>query len=382
MTAVSSRPSSATATRPATGTPGWLLAVWAWFASRLALGVVVWAGNTLLATSLTVVDVAVLWDGAWYLSAAEGYQTAVAPPGEPTGQINIAFFPVLPLILRAVSAVTGLSFEVAGVVVNLVAGAVAAALIWKVVERCADADTADRAALLFCVFPGTVLLSYVYSEPLMLVFAAGCLLALLNRRWAAAGLLAALATATRPNALALLLPCAWAAVAAIRRRDEWKAVLAPLLAPLGFVAYMGWLAVVTGQPDIWFRVQREGWGEQLDFGRRTLEIVIEALTEPGPLHMTSRLRVAGVAVSVAGAVALWRWRPPAVLWLYAFGVIAMAAAGFTLGPRPRFVITAFPLIAAIAWAVRGRRFQVLLACTGLLSGLVTLLYMLPGYTTP
>src|SRR5207244_3212191 len=117
------------------------------------------------------------------------------------------------------------------------AGLVAVLLLWKLIASLVDRQAADRGVALFCFFPGAIAFSLPYSEPLMLALGIGCLTALLRRQWVLAGILAGLATATRPNALALILPCTWAAGEAIRSRRQWRALIAPAFAPLGTVLF-------------------------------------------------------------------------------------------------------------------------------------------------
>src|SRR5207253_1167110 len=126
-------------------------------------------------------------------------------------------------------------------------------LLWRLLARIWGREVADRGTALFCFFPGSFVLSMVYSEPLMLALAIGCLLALLDRRWLVAGVLAGLATGVRPNAVALVAACAWAAAVAIVKRREWRALVAPLLAPAGLVAFFAFLWARTGRPDAWIR---------------------------------------------------------------------------------------------------------------------------------
>jgi hypothetical protein len=84
------------------------------------------------------------------------------------------------------------------------------------------------------------------------------------------------------------------------------------------------------------------------------------------------LLAVGAAAVLAGAWALWRWRPPAALPLYAAGVIGLTAIAQTLGPRPRFVFTALPLVWALAVWARGGWFRLLsVASTGGLAVLST-----------
>ena len=358
----------------------------AWFGSRLLLLAAVAAGARRYATGQSVVDALHLWDGNWYLSAAAGY----APPSPALSdlpQTNIAFFPAYPLLARAVGALPGVTLRGGAIALNLVLGAVVAVGLWWLVHRLSGDRAADRAVLLWCFFPGSVVLSMVYAEPLMLVFAVGCLLALLDRRWLLAGSLAALAGATRPNGIALAAACAWAAGAALRHSDrdgrrDWRALVAPALAPLGFAGYLGWLWWRTGAATIWLRTQKEGWGEEVDFGRRNLGEVLLVLQDPGGVPLTVLLQVAGLAVAVAGLAALWRWRPPGSLTAYTLAVLALAMVSQTLGARPRFVLTAFPLVAALAWAARGRLFAALLAAAAALSAVLAVVYTVPLVAVP
>ncbi len=49
------------------------------------------------------------------------------------------------------------------------------------------AEAARRAVVLFCLFPGSVIFSMVYAEGIVIPLAAGCILALQQRRWMLAG---------------------------------------------------------------------------------------------------------------------------------------------------------------------------------------------------
>ncbi len=79
-------------------------------------------------------------------------------------------------------------------------------LLWKIVVLDWNADVARRAIWIYLCFPSTFFLSGAYSESLLLVAAAGSLLAARRRQWRAAGLLAALATLTRPVGIVAVVP--------------------------------------------------------------------------------------------------------------------------------------------------------------------------------
>jgi Mannosyltransferase (PIG-V) len=301
-------------------------------------------------------QVITVWDGRWYEKIAlEGYPLTVPQADFYAGtgrqaQTAVAFFPLYPLLVRALDRILPGGADVAGVVLSLVIGAVATVLVWIVAEKVADRRVADRAAILFAFSPGAFVLSLVYAEGLLIVLAAGCLLALMERRWVAAGVLAALAGAARPNATAVMLACAWAAGWAIWKHREWRALIAPALAPVGMLAFFVYLWWHTGETRIWFRVQSQGWGERIDFGIANLGVFADVLTRP--LHNPNRLIL---AVSMVGAVVLMvilvRARLPGVLNVYALSGLCLVLASH-INARPRFIFVAFPLMIALAGTIR------------------------------
>lgn len=314
-----------------------------------------------------------VWDAGWYLQiAAHGYVTSLHPV---TGiSPEIAFFPLFPLAVRGVAAVTGLSALAAGVATALVCGAVAAVLIRAVVACLADEEVADRAVALWCFFPGAYVLSLAYSEGLAVACAAACLLALLRRRWVIAGVAAALATATAPDALVLVVCCAWASAAALRRDSarmrDWRSLVAPVLAPLGALGFWAFLWARTGDPLAWYRVEHLVWHGQIAPGA-ALSLVARGFTHPLALDLS--VPALGAVVALVGGVLLWRWRVPVVVWLYAGGVLTLAVLSGPQGARPRFLLAAFPLVAALAWVARGPRFHALLGSSAVLLALLTII---------
>lgn len=295
------------------------------------------------------------WDGGWYLSiASDGYPATVTGDG----QSPIAFFPLFPVAIRHLTGLTGLSPLRAALMLNLVAGCLAAAVIWRLVAELTDRDVADRATALFCFFPGSYVMSMIYSEPLMLALSAGCLLTLVRQRWMVAGLLAALATAVRPNAVALVLACAWAAIGAWRTQ-RWRSLPAPLLAPLGLLAYFAFLWRRTGEAGIWFRVQQGGWEQKFDFGATTLRHAGDVLGSPFQ-DINKLVGVLSLAFVLVAGTLLLRSRLPSLLTVYTAVLVALAFLSEVTGSRPRFLLTAFPLIVAVAKHTRGVTFAMTL----------------------
>lgn len=339
---------------------------------------------TLPATELNLLRALGRWDTAWYIDVARhGYPDAT----HLTRRFeHLAFFPLFPMITRGLSACTGLSLVASGIVLSTFLGALATVLVWRLTLTLADRPAADRAAALFCFFPGAFVFSMAYAESLMLVGIAGSLLALVHRKWVAAGLLAAVATASRPNATGVLLACAWAAGVAISQRREWRSLWAPALAPVGVASFFSFLWWRTGEPLAWFLSERHAWGDRVDLGVAAVQRISDVVQDPhlslDRIALNNLVGALGLVFVVVGVVFLWRWRPSAVVVVYTVPPVVMALASQNVGPRPRLLLGAFPLIIAIAVKTTGRAFVAVLSCSAVLLGALALLTFTTQAATP
>jgi hypothetical protein len=277
--------------------------------------------------------------------ATGGYPSTV-----PHGQSTLGFFPVFPLASRGLAAVTPLSTQTAMLVVGFVSGAVFSIALWQLLLRVATHLEAQRALVLVLFFPGAFILSMAYSEPVMLAFLALSLVDLLDGRWVRAGVWGALATATRPNALALVPAGLFAAWLAYRRGEGRRAFLAPALTPVGFLAFMLFLRVRTGDLFAYFHAQRDGWNMHTDFGATTTRFLWHAARHPTADFNQSQVAI-GTLLVVVLLVYAWR-RVPMVLYVYALAAVALAVSSNEFGARPRAILTAFPLLLPLARPLR------------------------------
>jgi hypothetical protein len=304
------------------------------------------------------------WDGRWFRAlAVNGYPTHIAH-----FQTTLGFFPAYPVAMRLLAGVIGAggytAVTVAGLVISAVGGLVATVLVQELASGWWGEATGRRAAVLFCLFPGSVVFSMLYSEGLLLPLAAGCILALERRRWLAAGALAGLATAVEPDALALVPVCLVAAIVELRHTRQWRPFVAPALSLTGIGAFAAFLWAWTGTPLANYYAQHYGWGEKTD----PFALVHQATTLAGQIsfahfnHPTINLNLVaglvGAVFLVAGAVLLGRERRnvsvAALVWTAAIGLLAVTSE--FVPPNPRLLITAFPVVIVFARAVRGRWF--------------------------
>jgi hypothetical protein len=311
--------------------------------------------------------------------AEHGYPTAIPEQAAQALQSNLGFFPLYPLAVRAMHTL-GLPYPSAGLAVTGLAGLAASILLWLLVRNLSGPTVADRAVALFCFFPGAMVLSLPYSEALMLALSIGCLYALVRRSWIAAGMLAALATATRPNAVALVAACAWAAATEVWRRREWRALVAPALAPLGLIAFFAFLARHTGEAGAYLRTQREGWDQTLE-PTSMIDTFTNFVRHPfADTNVT--VMVFGSLFLAVTLVLLVRSRAPGILLVYTMAVTGMALLTPTMGARPRFLLTAFPLVVVLADRLKPPAFAVLIATSATLLGAFTVLTMTSLLATP
>lgn len=295
-----------------------------------------------------ILGVLTSWDGAWYYKIIRsGYPTSI--PAEVTynmPEARAAFFPVYPLVVNAADFVLPGGDVFAGVFVNFVLGGVAIWLVGLIAKHLFGERVGYRSMLLMAFFPGSVALSLTYSEATLIVLAAACLLMLLREQWLVAGLLAAVGTATRPNGLALVAACAVAAFLAIKHHRQWRALIAPALAPIGFVAFQLYLYIRTDE-WAWFRVQTEAWDEGTSFGftavKNTFEAFIRPLASP-----TDVITAVSVLVTIVLIVAMVKRRLPWPLVAFVVVVLALMVLPSTVTARPRFLFTAFPLLISLA----------------------------------
>jgi hypothetical protein len=317
------------------------------------------------------------WDGGWYLEVAEqGYPHAlVAAPG----QSDHAFFPLYPLLIRAVHGLIGISWVGSALAVNLVASALAMVFIYRLVERLMDSRTALRTVTLISFFPWAFIFSMAYSEGLLLLAAAVCLLALLDERWVVAGLAALAAGAARPNGFVLALPCAWAALTAVRRTRSVRPLVAPLLAPLGILGFFFFLQRRTGDFLANLHARDRGWSmHHFGFQRSQFGKVMSTYLAHPLMDLDRTVGFISLGLVVVCIVLMARRRTPMIIWLYTVPIVALAAYFDTYASTPRFVLTAFPLLAAASRPLRDGAFWVVIGTSAMV---MAVLFCLIGTTT-
>lgn len=308
------------------------------------------------------------WDGAWYQGiAAHGYPEAVAQGQGPLGN-EWAFFPGYPLLIRGVAEVTNLSYNMSGIVVSTLAGAVFAGALWVLVEDRLGYDNARSATTLLCFFPAAYVLGMVYGESVFLALAALCLVAVGRRQWIVAGLVAGMAGAVRSSGVALIVVVVICVGRELwTRRATWRALLGAVLAPMGIAAWMAVQWAQVGSP-IAFIDSQKVWFHKFVWFTTPFKSFWLVLTERETLAEPADLMAAGALVLVVCSTGLaiafaarHRKVVPMEWWVYSGISVVVAFSPYWPAAVLRYTMAAFPLF-AVALAQIPRRAHIPLLC--------------------
>lgn len=310
------------------------------------------------------------FDGTWYVQIAEhGYDRAI-PIGPDGGYAttNLAFFPLYPGLIALLDPVLPGGPRAAGLAISWVAGLAAAWGLFAIGTHLRGRRTGLLLVALWAVLPHALVQSMAYTETLFTALAAWSLYALLRRRWLTSGALCLAAGLVRPTAGALGLAVGLAALVAVwRRRDGWRPWATGLIAPLGLLGYLGWVALRLGRLDGYLHVQAAAWHLSFDGGRDTYRNLLAILTKTThPLSRYVVTAVLAVAVGLFILAALDRLPWPLLVYTGSVLVMALGTAGY-YHSRARLLIPAFALLLPPAVGLAAARTRTVVVVVGLLA---------------
>jgi hypothetical protein len=364
------------------------------------------------------------WDSQYYLFIAQhGY------PLHPSGlSQHTAFFPGYSLLITAVHGLTfgTLSYLASATVVSWLAFVGAAILLYRLAERRFSTRVALIATVLFCWFPTSFFFMAPYSEALFAFEILLVLTCLERNRFLAAALVAAYASATSPESVALTL--ALMVAVGVATKSVVRVVAYGAISGFGLGAYMLFLWNQFGTPFEFIDVQKS-WARSEHFLFVGLYRNVQALehyitgsgtARPNPLAPTftnlkwvwilddAALVLATVLALALIAMAIRRWRSPLASnlalpsenatippsYVIVSVVIVVIAACTTISPyalpqyassegEARFVSIAMPLYVSGALLIRRWASLISLAVAGsvILALLFQALYNLGYWVT-
>ncbi|HSH39947.1 MAG TPA: mannosyltransferase family protein [Chthoniobacterales bacterium] len=285
------------------------------------------------------------WDAGWYQSIAEkGYDFV------PNRRSSTAFFPVYPMLMRAVhrfspSGSDG-SWLVCGIIVSNAALLVALIYLVRLVRIDFDHAAAARSALYLLVFPTSLFFSAVYSESLFLAFTLACFYHARKEQWWLAGIIGAAAALTRSLGILLVAPLAVEYL--MQRRFNLRAirpnVAAIALIPAALAALMWYWSWRFGNMMATQDAQA-AWGG--GWGAFTLpwKPFVRFIQQPFILNDVINFSFAGVLLALIVFVAV-KLRPS--YGVYAASCYLFVTSWGTFESVPRYVLVIFPAFIALA----------------------------------
>jgi hypothetical protein len=302
--------------------------------------------------------------GVWNVYDAPLY-TALANHGYgPDMGPATVFYPGYPLLIRAASFLLFGQTLLAALVVANVAAIIFFWYFYRLTEAEYGAAVARRAVIFSAIFPSCFFLFLPYTEAPLLAFTVMTFYYGRERRWLAAGLLAAGAALVKQQGLLLLVPLAYMmwqqhanqrATLQSRRWVDWLWLLPAPAAVAVYIAYRYLLARTWGgAPDLTL-------GNQFSFPGVPLLSAIAALRLDNAQVAGDVIDVAfalGLILLGAGALAKVRVQP---YFLYSLVLLLFSLAlgyGSIVRPEPntpRRLIVIFPIFIFMALVTSRRR---------------------------
>jgi hypothetical protein len=301
------------------------------------------------------------WDSGHFVEiATKGYD---AP-------YRTAFFPLFPLLERALAFLTHDPF-VAGLVIANLAGLAMLTVLYRLVAGDFDAGLAYRTVLYFSVFPTAFFFAAAYNESLFLCLALLSFYYIRRGNWWLAGLFGFLASLTRSVGLFLLVPFFYEYL----RQHQFKirATRFDILGSLGMPAGLGVFALYcylrfsdplafSHAQGSWLRQLHGPWHGLLD---SFLIIMRRGILSFDTIHNVIDLSAGLLMLLLIVLCFIGPWKFSRDLWAYAlyaasiyfFTLLVPEAGGFPLASLSRLVLELFPAFIVLAAIGKNRQFN-------------------------
>jgi len=323
--------------------------------------------------SLRFAETFAAWDSGWYFDIAQrGYYWSES------GQSSLAFFPLYPLLMRALAWPFGggdRALWLAGIALAYLSFFLGLSVLHRLTEiHFGGREVARRTVLYVAVFPFAYFFTQVYTESLFLVTSVAAVAAALGSRWGWAGVFGALAALTRPNGILIAVPLGLLALRGRPRPPELaRRIVALSLVPLGFAAFCAFAFRLSGDPFGWLCAQAQ-WGYGVG-NRPWVELMrlVDGIDRSGlygyffsdPLAAYYFLHGVIALVFVALTPIVFTRLGPA-LGAYVAASLYVPLSGNALEGIGRYAATLFPVFILLGTSVRSPRVHEALLVSGAL----------------
>lgn len=306
------------------------------------------------------------WDAVHYLTIASQGYSGIEP----------AFFPLYPMLIRAVAHFTG-SGLIAGLLISNACFFFGLLYLYKLLEHEYDRSVARRAIFYVSIFPTAIYFSAVYTESLFFFLTVASFYYMRSQRWLVAGIFGLFASLTRAEGVLLLAPFALEWFSRYRKeplRGALDALCAALI-PLGLALYMGYLWVLRGDAMYFSKVQ-EHWGRHAAMPWVSIVNSFQHMVHAaaGQTAANQALQLAFTGLMIFVLVAGWHRLRLSYVAYMALSILAPLCTA-SLMSMPRFALVLFPMFAILArWGERPWANSLIVAFSLPLLGLFTVLF--------
>lgn len=292
------------------------------------------------------------WDTGFYISVVEeGYKYQGVPLP------SVAFFPLLPLLMKGLTPLVG-DAALAGIVVSNVALLLTAVFFYRLVAENWTQQVADRAVWYLLIFPLSFYGSAIYTESLFMLMSIAAYYFARRGQWWYSIPFAIAATLCRLVGL-IVVPLLllewwrqWQTGKNGERPSFWT-VLAPLSAPLGTAGYMAYLWAKFEDPfafatasAAWGRVPQSPYATMAQLLQRPSQGWLNAFVT-GQIHFDNWLDFTFVLVFLTlGIVLLYKARYAEAAFVL-LGVLIPFSSGLLMSQR-RYMWVLFPAFVLLA----------------------------------
>jgi Gpi18-like mannosyltransferase len=283
-------------------------------------------------------------DAWWYRSiTSEGY----GPRKDAGGAPNYAFFPLYPLLIRAVAP--GSDYALTGLLLSNVSFGIALFVLGLFARRNGlSEEDAERAIVFLAFFPTSIFCSMPLPESLFLLLSLSSVLAASMRRWPVAAVFGALAALTRLPGILLLVPLT---ILFFRSDTRPRAkALWLLLVPAGTGAFLFYLDRLTGNPFAFLTVQ-QNWGRRPGLFWMPLWRYVSNPTQVGEPWNLIAMNFAFALLVLAAGIGLIRQRRWD-LGAYTLASLLLPLSTGSLQSLGRYAVVVFPIYLWLAIAAR------------------------------
>lgn len=299
--------------------------------------------------------------------------TAIAQYGY-TNYDRTVFFPLYPLLERALLYVTHGNPFIAGLVISNLAGLSIFVVLYRLVKEDFSAECAERTVLYLAIFPTAFYLASGYNESLFIFLSLMSFYQLRRGHWWLAGLFGFLASLTRSETLLMLIPFCYEYLR--QHGFQWKAIrwnmLWGALIPAGLALFGVW-CYIQYHDFLAFAHAQAAWNRSLAFPGYGILTSIQAIQKSQGLLSFQTLRnltdllpdLFMLLFILLGFVGPWRF--PRQMWVYGLyaGILYIflqlfpngGTGLFPLESVGRFVLEVFPAFIVMAAVGKNKTFH-------------------------